>query len=118
MEKPDTIKDKSALAYIEYLENKLELFTKSPYTNSYIALKRMVDRGNLQLEQAGNEDIDFDSDKFKAISKFALQQKDFLDQLDYFRSKMTPPEQKVLDEQMKQGAGIAEKVAMKHNGTN
>lgn len=114
MEKPINIKDKNALAYINYLESRLDIFIKSPYSNSYLALKKMVDRGNLQMEKAGDADIDFESDKYKSISKFALSQKEFLETLDDYRKKMSPLEQKDLDAQMKDGAGIAEKVAMKN----
>lgn len=114
MEKPTNIKDKNVLAYIDYLEKKLQVYTKSPYVNSYLSLKRMVDRGNLQLEQSADADIDFDSDKFKAVSKFVSLQKDYLEQMDYYRTKMTPLEQRELDEEIRQSAGIAEKVAMKN----
>lgn len=113
MEKPTNIKDKNVLAFINHLEAKLEAYTKSPYVNSYMSLKRMVDRGNLQLEQSADSDIDFDSDKFKAVSKFVSLQKDYLEQMDYYRTKMIPLEQRQIDEEMKGNAGIAEKVAMK-----
>lgn len=114
MEKPTNIKDKNALAYIMFLESRLEVFIKSPYSNSYLALKKMVDRGNLQMAKAGDADIDFESESYKAISKFALSQKEFLETLDDYRKKMSPLEQKDLDAEMKEGAGIAEKVAMKN----
>ncbi len=114
MEKPINIKDKNALAYINYLESRLEVYTKSPYSSSYISLKRMVDRGNLQLEQSASSDIDFESKEFIAMSKFLSLQKGYHDQMDYYRSKMTPMEQKDVDAKMKDGAGIAEKVALKN----
>lgn len=118
MEKPTSIKDKNALAYIDFLEEKLSTFTKSPYVNSYLSLKRMVDRGNQQLAESADSEIDFDSDKFKAISKFVSLQKGYIEQMDYYRTKMLPLDQRELDEQLKQNAGIAEKVALKKHGKN
>ncbi len=118
MERPATIKDKSALAYIQFLESKLETYTKSPYVNSYLGIKRMIDRGNMQLEQAASADIDFESKEFTAIAKFLKLQKEYYEQMDYYRQKMTPIEQRELDELMKSGAGVAEKIALKNkNGS-
>ena len=114
MEKPATIKDKAALAYIKHLEDKLEVFQKSPYRSAYLSLKKIVDRGNKQLEEAADDDIDFDSDKYKSIAKFVSSQKSYLEQMEFYRSKMSPLDQKELDEQLKNKAGIAEKIALTH----
>lgn len=114
MEKPTNIKDKAAIAYIDFLENKLQFFTKSPYVNSYLSLKRLVDRGNLQLDQSAEDEIDFESKKFKSMSEFITKQKTYMEQLEYYRSKMNPLDQQELDQEMRKSAGIAEKVAMKN----
>lgn len=116
MEKPTNIKDRNALAFIQYLESKLETYTKSPYVNSYMSLKRLIDRGNQQLVESADaeEEIDFESRKFKSMSEFISKQKGYMEQLEYYRLKMLPPEVRELEEQMKQNAGIAEKVALKN----
>lgn len=91
MKKPElkNIKDKSVIEYIEYLESQL----KTPYADSFLSLKRMVDKGNSQIK---NTEIDIftpDGDaKFKQASKFSSQLKDWFDQMEYFKSKMSPEE--------------------------
>jgi len=91
MTKPNLskVKDKSVLEYIAYLENQL----KSPYAESYLSLKRMIDKGNSQIK---NIEIDIFTPegeaKFKQASKFSSQLKDWFDQLEYFKSKMSPEE--------------------------
>lgn len=85
-----SVKDKDVISYIEYLENQL----KTPYINSFLSLKSLVDRGNKQLSDTANEQIDFESKAFAAVSKFISLQKGYYEQMDYFKSKMNPEEVK------------------------
>ena len=90
MERPP-IKDKSVLAYVEYLESKF----KSPYYNSYTACKTTIDRWNAQLMK---REIDiFDSENksiFDMAHKFLTEQKPYLEQLEYLSKLITPEEVK------------------------
>lgn len=108
MERP-IIKDKAVSAYVDYLEHKLSGFERSPYLNSYLALKKMLDKGNEQLISLASVEIDFEGDAFKGASKFMSLQRDYSDQMDYFRSKMTATEREAVDTS---NLGIAEKLAL------
>jgi len=84
-----SIKDQSVLAYVEYLENQL----KSPFADSYMAIKKIVDKGN---EQIKNTEIDIfkveDEKKSAMIGKFLDKLESYSKQMDYFKSKMSPEE--------------------------
>ncbi len=91
MEKPIKIKDKDALAYIEYLEKKLQIYTDSPYTQTYITIKKIVDSINNQIQII---DINIDSDDsaktMKKITESAKQLEEYVETLDSLRAKMNP----------------------------
>jgi len=109
MEKP-LIKDKSIQAYVSYLQEELDKFQKSPYVNSYLSIKKLIDKGNTTInDMATSKDFDFESDKFKGIEKFLSKQKDYYEQMEYFRSKMAPNEKKLIDGH---SLGIAEQIAL------
>jgi hypothetical protein len=120
MNKPDLTKckDKSVLEYIEHLETKLDNFTKNTYCDSYLSLKRIVDKGNQQIATIEIDILTDDGEKqYKSIAKFASQLKEYGEQMEYFKSKMTVQEvdkidgvviKKVVDKKV----GIAEKMAI------
>lgn len=112
MEKPP-IKDKAVQAYVNYIEDKLNKFTSSPYCDQYITLKRIVDSSNNKIR---NLDIDFASDEadklLSAVEKWVTKQKLYSEQLEYFYNKMTPPERKDVEQKMKEEAGLAERIAL------
>lgn len=115
MQKPTNIKDKNAIAYIQYLEERLAEFTGSPYKDSYLSIKKIVDRGNKQLIDASTKEIDFDSAEFKAVSNFIKLQKGYLEQMDFFKSKISPEEaRKIEQENQNRSLGLAEKIAIKN----
>ena len=114
MIRPKVIKEKSSLEYIEYLEAQLKMFTESPYADSYLSIKRFVDSGNKQI---ASKEIDLFTDEgqkdHKSISKFASQLKDLFAQMDFYRAKMNPSEQRRLDERLKESnLGVAERIAL------
>jgi hypothetical protein len=114
MIRPKVIKEKSSLEYIEYLEAQLKMFTESPYADSYLSIKRFVDSGNKQI---ASKEIDLFTDEgqkdHKSISKFASQLKDLFAQMDFYRAKMNPSEQRRLDERLKENnLGVAERIAL------
>lgn len=114
MQKPTNIKDKNALAYIQYLEERLQEFTGSPYRDSYLSIKKIVDRGNAQLIEASAKEIDFDSQEFKAVSGFLKNQKGYLEQMEFLKSKMSPEEaRKIEQENQNRSLGLAEKLALR-----
>lgn len=102
MEKPTKIKDKDALAYIEFLENKLRIYTESPYTPSYISIKKIVDGINNQIQKI---DINIDSEasekQFIKITKFATQLDASVKTLDSFKAKMNPKDVEIADAEVK-----------------
>jgi hypothetical protein len=126
MNKPDLskIKDKSVLEYIAHLESKLNNYEGTIYSSSYLALKKIVDKGN---EQIKNIEIDILTDEgekqYKLVSKFASQLKEYGEQLEFFRSKMTPDEIKeadtvIIKQSLGKKVGLAEQIALKDNGRN
>lgn len=93
MERPSLkgLKDKSIIQYIEYLENQL----KSPFADSYMAIKKIVDRGNLQLTTSDIDIFDPEHEKKSAmIGKFLDKLEGYSKQMEYFKSKMSPDEYK------------------------
>lgn len=122
MKKPElkNIKDKSVIEYIEYLESQLEKFTKNTYCDSYLSLKKIVDKGNQQISSIEIDILTDDGEKqYKSIAKFAAQLKEYGEQMEYFKSKMNPGEvdaiegvliKKTLDKKV----GVAEKMALKN----
>ncbi len=100
MEKP-VIKDRAALAYVEYLENKLSIFEKSPYVNTYTAIRLQVEDWNIQLRE---KKIDLFADKeakeFERAFKYFMEASDVLDRLDKMRGKMTADEIKDLNKKI------------------
>lgn len=122
MEKPNlkSIKEKSILSYIEYLEDQLKKYTESSYVDSYLSIKRIVDNGNLQISK---REIDIFSDEgqkaHKSISNFVSQLKGYEDQMEYFRSKMNPAQQRELNAKLKEeNLGTAEKIALSNGKRN
>lgn len=119
MERPQ-IKDKSALAYVEYLESQLKLYTESSLLGSYLSIKSLVDAGNEQIKQKSKEIDIFTPEGQKAhqsISKFTSQLKAYEEQMEYFRGKMNPAQQRALREQEKMDKlGLAEKMAINGRG--
>ncbi len=49
MDRPKNIKDKAIGDYVDYLENKLSTFLKSPYVKTYITILNQIDSFNEQL---------------------------------------------------------------------
>ena len=96
---------KEVLPYIEYLESQL----KTPYAESFLSLKRMVDKGNSQIK-----DVDIDiltpegESQFKQKMKFVSQLKECFEQMDYFKSKMSPEEIKKAHQAVTKSEGVEE----------
>ena len=99
-----------ALAYVEYLESQLADIKSSPYVDSYEALKKVVDSWNKKIKNL--TEIDTDSADAKAIIKYLSVQKTYLEQLEYFKSKMSPDDRKAVEKKMRDSAGIAERMAL------
>ncbi len=117
MEKP-IIKAGPVLDYVNYLENKLGLYEKSPYSSSYLACKTTIDRWNEQLMETEISLLDSEQKPmFDMAHKYLTEQKPYIDQLEYLRGKMSPDDKKAADEiQKTQSLGIAEKLAVRNNG--
>lgn len=128
MNKPDLskIKDKSVLEYISHLESKLSNYENSVYSTSYVTLKKIVEKGN---EQIKNIEIDILTDEgekqYKFVAKFVSQLKEYSEQLDYFKSKMSPGEVEKADSEgvlhknsIGKKVGLAEQIALKDNARN
>lgn len=104
MEKPTNIKDKTALSYIQFLESRLKIYTDSPYTPSYISIKKIVDSINFQIQKIDINIESEDADKqFQQIKKFASQLQDYSKQLDFFKSRMSPEDIVKANEEVKKG---------------
>lgn len=119
MERP-SIKAGPVLDYVEYLEKKIELYEKSPYSSSYLACKKTIDRWNNQLLDTEISILEAEQKPmFDMAHKYLTEQKPYIDQLEYLRGKMSPEDKKAADEiQKTENLGIAEKLAVKNNGRN
>lgn len=121
MVRPDLSKIKnksvreSVIAYVDGLEGQF----KSPYYESYLTLKKIVDAGN---KQVGDTEFDIfadeGKDKLKKASEFSAKLSKLLSDMDDMRSKMGPKDLENLDvviEKLSQGVktGLAEKMAIK-----
>ncbi len=91
MERPPIIKDKNALAYIEFLETQLHIYTDSSYVQTYITIKKIVDSINSQIQKIVININSEDSEKqLKKITGAASQLEDYVKTLDSLRAKMNP----------------------------
>jgi hypothetical protein len=121
MIRPDfsKIKNKSVReSVIAYVDN-LEAQFKSPYFESFLTLKKIVDAGNSQVKDT---EFDIFSDegkvKLKKASEFSSKLSGLLSYMDDMRDKMGPKDLEELDvviEKLSRGAktGLAEKMAVK-----
>ncbi len=138
MERPAVIKDKAALAYIEYLEFELNKFKSSPYLKTYITISNQIDSFNEQLtiqtvkevevKLPGGESqfvdvvpgkIDLFADKdeksFDRGWKYLNECVDLNKKLDELRKLMTPEDVKELQKQTDlNNLGMAERMALKN----
>lgn len=135
MEKPLNIKDKSVLAYIECLEDKLKTYEESPYFDSYITIYNQLKSFNEQL-RIGEEQTTIGENGIQITTKkgfidlFAEKEDKSFDRtkwyfeqilelnktLDSLRKLMTPEQQRdVAQKKLIENAGMAEKIAL-HNG--
>ena len=93
MEKPVKIKDKDALAYIEFLESKLKIYTDSPYSQTYITIKKIVDSINNQIQKIDiNIDAEDSGKTMKKVTESAEQLGGYIKTLDSLQAKMNPAE--------------------------
>ena len=116
MEKPSlkSVKDKLILEYIEYLEKQLKIFTESSYVNSYLSIKTIVDTGNKQIAEKVIDIFTPEGQKdHQSITKFGAQLQKYEEQMESFRAKMNPQQQRELDARIKENnLGTAEKIAL------
>jgi hypothetical protein len=116
MEKPNlkSVKDKDVIAYIEYLEKMLEKFSNSPYADSYISTKKILDDWNKQLSEHRIDIFNADdAKKFSMVKTFLKEQKFYTEQIEYYKSKMTASEVKSADDRILAEGAIAEKYIFK-----
>ncbi len=97
MQRP-TLKEKSAIEYVDYLENELKKYTNSPYSQGYSPVKRTIDDWNEEIKQGGIKILsDDDNAKFARAHKYFTEIKPYYDILEYFRSKMSESEKEEVD---------------------
>jgi hypothetical protein len=138
MERPP-IKDKAALAYVNYLEEKLSKLESSDYVNTYYTIAAQIRSFNEQLTINMDEDIvknigvtesgivvtektkkgfinlfaDKDDKSFDRAWKYMLESVDMNKKLDELRKLMNPEQEKELKEKLQmENLGLAEKLAM------
>ena len=113
-----SIKDKSIIEYIEYLENQLKVYTESTCSQSYLNLKRIVDAGNQQLSTFEIDILTEEGQKkYKLVSKFVSDMQENTEQLEFFKSRMTPleiasVEGVLIKKTVGQKVGMAEQMAL------
>ena len=136
MEKPP-IKDKAVLAYVDFLESKIESILSSPAYSTYVTIKGQIDSFNEQLTikaptkvkvfvenkveevdiTPGKIDLfaDKDSKEFDRAWKYLLESVDLSKKLDELRKMLTPDETKKADKLLKdKNIGLAEQIALKN----
>jgi hypothetical protein len=128
--KPE-IKDKKIAEYVEELEAQLTLYTTSPYSKTYITIRKQIDDFNEQLtirktqiKAENGEMVDAllgkidifgskDDKEFERAWKYMMDAIDLHKKLDEFRGKMTKEEKETTDRQLKEGS-TAEKHILKY----
>ncbi len=137
MERPNQIKDKEVLRYVDYLESELNKFKTSPYLKTYITISNQIDSFNEQLtikdmrevempvEGGGTKFVDVtpgkidlfadkDEKSFDRGWKYLNECVDLNRKLDELRKLMTPEDMKELQKQDDlKNLGFAEKMALK-----
>lgn len=91
MQRPDlkSIKNKDVLEYISYLEKQLQ----TPYFNSYISIKKIIDNGNAQIAKVNLDILSPEGEaQFKLVTKFASSIGDLFSQMESLKGKMSPDE--------------------------
>ncbi len=133
MDRPK-IKEKDVLAYVEYLEQQLEVFLQSPFKATYITLKSQIDSFNEQLtigipetksiEIEGKPHelvwtpgkIDLFADKnakeFDRAYKYLGDCGSFANTLAELQKKLTPEERKDIEAKLEAAAPLAERIAL------
>lgn len=120
------IKDKAVLEYVEFIENRLAVFEKSPYAKSYLVLLNQINDFNEQLSirksKMMNQDLgrevevvvgrvdifgSKDDKEFERSWKFFTDGFTLHEQLDKYRGKMTSEEKKDADNGPKMLEGAA-----------
>ena len=94
---------------IEILQQELEKYKKSPYHSAYLALYMTIERWNKDLKENHFSILATDDSDIKAFDKAhkaSLSMKDLYEQLDFFRTKITPIE---LEEVQKTATSLLEK---------
>jgi len=131
MKRPQ-IKDKSALAYIEYLEDRLQLYEKSPFVKSYLTVLGQINDWNDQLTikkietSEGDKFLgkinlfaDASSKEFDRVHKYFTEMKPYFEQLAYLRKQMTTEEKNELTKELKPlSEDSAENFLIKTNATS
>lgn len=132
MERPSLTKCSPEIRlYIESLESELKQFKESPYCTTYITILNQIESFNEQLTikkvqtlegeiVLGKIDLfaDKEAKEFDRGWKYMLEATEMLTHLDELRKLMTPEQQaEAQKEVMLKNIGLAEKIAMKQNGT-
>jgi len=101
MKRPAKIKDEDVLAYIDFLEAELRVFTESPLIQAYLSTLNFLNKIDAQIIE---REIDIFAEKskpqFEMAHKFLTEKQAYLEQLEYLRAAMTPEKQKQLRKEL------------------
>ena len=93
---------------IKELEEKLDVYEKSPYSDAYLGVLKQIETCNKDLNEqpAGLRDEE-DAKAFERYEKYILKVDEYYNKLAYLREKMSPTEKKLVDEKAKKSNTIA-----------
>lgn len=93
---------------IKELEEKLEVYEKSPYSEAYLGILNQINTCNKDLNEkpAGLRDEE-DAKSYDRFEKYILKVDEYYEKLAYFREKMSPTEKKVVDAKAAKSSTIA-----------
>jgi hypothetical protein len=93
---------------IKELEDKLEVYENSPYSDAYLGVLKHIGACNKDLNDnpAGLRDEE-DMKAFEKYEKYILKVDEYYNKLAYLREKMSPTEKKVVDEKAKKSNTLA-----------
>ena len=93
---------------IKELEEKLEVYEKSPYSEAYLGVLKQINTCNKDLSDkpAGLRDEE-DAKAFERYEKYILKVDEYYNKLAYLREQMSPTEKKVVDAKAAKSSTIA-----------
>jgi len=105
---------KDALVRISDLETELRQFKESPLVNTYLSTLTFINATDRSINEESDRMFTVENKPlFEMAHKYQTEKIPYLELLEWIRNKMSPEQQKELNEKIKhETLGIAEKIAL------